>query len=269
MLSNEGNLQSLKVELTTCSTTVDKKPRDNNNPKTWWILIQAVFLAKMGYKILFITTEMSTKMVMRRIDAIWCCLNYSLFKAGQLPPDQEKRYYKYLDDQEGREECLVVEQATGGVQQVGVLVDLYNPDKVFIDGAYLLSDEDQDEDNWMATIRVFRGLHKLCLRQGKNIPIEATTQSKDEVGASLKSLQFAKAIAQECDVVAVLEQDEQMKNDKEIRLKPLKLREGDILSSVYMNWDFTAMDYSSIYQEMHAEKASNSKEEAKGVIVIE
>lgn len=236
--------------------------------KSWLEIIQAVQQAKNGYRVLFFTTEMSTKMVFRRIDAVWNSLNYTRFRKGQLLPDEEKRYFQYLEEMENtpdEEVMLVVEQATGGVSQISAKIDQYNPDIVYVDGAYLLEDEEGEEDNWAGMVRIWRGLHRLCLV--KDIPIVVTTQSKDEQGASLKSMSFAKAIANESDVVAVLEQDEQMKNDKEIMLKPLKIREGDNMRIVMMNWDFDEMKFNSIYSERVTEQADVKNVE--GVITLD
>ena len=236
--------------------------------KSWLEIIQAVQQAKNGYKVLFFTTEMSTKMVFRRIDAVWNSLNYTRFRKGQLLPDEEKRYFQYLEEMENTpddEVMLVVEQATGGVSQISAKIDQYNPDIVYIDGAYLLEDEEGEEDNWAGMTRIWRGLHRICLAKDK--PIVVTTQSKDEQGASLKSMSFAKAIANECDVVAVLEQDEQMRNDKEIMLKPLKIREGDNMRIVMMNWDFDEMKFNSIYSERVTEQADVKNVE--GVITLD
>jgi len=236
--------------------------------KSWLEIIQAVQQAKNGYRVLFFTTEMSTKMVFRRIDAVWNSLNYTRFRKGQLLPDEEKRYFQYLEEMENTpddEVMLVVEQATGGVSQISAKIDQYNPDIVYIDGAYLLEDEEGEEDNWAGMVRIWRGLHRLCL--AKNIPIVVTTQSKDEQGASLKSMSFAKAIANESDVVAVLEQDEQMKNDKEIMLKPLKIREGDNMRIVMMNWDFDEMKFNSIYSERVTEQ--EDVKNVEGVITLD
>lgn len=218
--------------------------------KSWWEVIQSVHLAKLGYKVLFFTTEMATTAVMKRIDAVWCKLNYSRFKKGQLLPDEEKRFFNYLDEMENKpddEVMLVVEQATGGVTQISAKIDQYEPDIVFIDGAYLLENDEGDEENWLSMVKIWRGLHKLAL--AKDVPIVVTTQSKDETNATLKSAQFAKAIAQDCDVFVVLEQDAQMKYDREMKMRPLKLREGSLLNTVMLNWDFDDMNYSSLYSQ--------------------
>jgi len=144
-------------------------------------------------------------------------------------------------------------------------VNLNQPDIVYVDGAYLLSDEEGDEDNWMGLVRVWRGLHGLALLKDK--PIIVTTQSKDESRASLRSMAFAKAVANDSDIVVSLEQDEQMRNDKELLMRPLKLREVESRHCVMLNWDFNEMKYNSIYKEIELEKPS--VKEATGVITLD
>jgi replicative DNA helicase len=236
--------------------------------KSWLEIIMAVAQAKAGYRVLFFTTEMSKEMVMRRIDAVWNSLNYSRFKKGQLLPDEQKKYFKYLDDMEqtpDEDVMLIVEQATGGISQISAKIDQHKPDIVYIDGAYLLEDEEGDEDNWAGVVRIWRGLHRLCLLKKK--PIVVTTQSKDESGATIKSLSFAKALSNEVDVLAVLEQDEQQKNDREASLRFLKLREGDSLSAVHLNWDFDKMKYNSIYKEQTVQQTDVKN--VSGVIALD
>lgn len=215
--------------------------------KTWFLLIIAVYMAKQGYKVLIFTTEMSTQMMIRRIDAIWCKLSYSRFVNGTLSPQELKRYEQYLNKIEGDTDSnLIVEQATGGVSQIGAKIDQHNPDIAMIDGAYLLEDDEGGDDDWKALVRVFRGLHRLALN--KKLPIFATTQSKERKVA-LDTISFAKAISNDCDVVLAGEQDDEMKADKEIKVKFLKIREGDSAGNIIMNWDFNEMNYSTVYME--------------------
>lgn len=215
--------------------------------KTWLLLIFAVYMAKQGYKVLLFTTEMSTEMIIRRIDAIWCNLSYSRFRDGKLTKDEYDRYEKYLEKIEGNvDENIIIEQATGGVANISAKIDQHRPEMVMIDGAYLLQDDDQGDDDWRALVRVFRGLHSLCLT--KNIPILASTQSNEQK-ASLGAISFAKHIRADCDVIMALEQDDEMKADKEIAIKFLKIREGEIPGRILMEWDFDKMKYGTIYME--------------------
>jgi hypothetical protein len=190
---------------------------------------------------------MATKMIIRRIDAIWCKLSYSRFLDGKLTADEFKRLEKYYASIEGDVDSnLIIEQATGGVANVGAKIDQHQPEMVMVDGAYLLEDDDSGEDNWQALVRVFRGLHRLCLT--KKIPMLASTQSNEQK-ASLGAISFAKHIRADCDVIMALEQDEEMYADKEIAIKLLKMREGEIPGRILMEWDFKEMKYGTIYME--------------------
>ena len=215
--------------------------------KTWMEVIWAVNQAKMGYRVLFMTTEMSTELIMRRIDAVWNKFSYTKFRDGRLSLEELKKYEKYLAEMEGNEDFnLIVEQATGGISQVAAKIDQHKPDVVYIDGAYLLEDEEKGEDDWRGLVRIWRGLHRLVLL--KKVPIVASTQSKEK-RITLSSISFAKAISNDSDVVLALEQDEQQFYDREIRLVSLKIREGELGGAIILNWDFNRMDWSEIYSE--------------------
>lgn len=230
--------------------------------KTWLLCIEAVHLAKMGHKVLFITSEMHVHNIMKRIDAIWNGFDYSRFSIGQLTSIEEKKYKKFLDNLKDSEYVLDVEQATSGVAGVAAKIDEFKPEIVFVDGAYLLTDED-DEDDWKGTLNIWRDMHRLALDKG--CPIVASTQSKDETGASMKSLSFAKAISNEVDCLVVIEQDFQMKLDKEVLIKPLKVREGEIQHNILNRWDFNKMDFRAVYTEKASAASSDIPE---GVILL-
>lgn len=218
--------------------------------KTWFEAICAVAMAKMGYKVLFFTTEMSSDAIMKRIDAVWCNLNYTRFNRGQLTPQELTRFEQYLENLEGDEESnLIVEQVNIGVSEISAKIDQHQPDMVFVDGAYLLEDEAEGEDDWRAQVRIFRGLKRIA--RAKKIPLFASTQSKSEK-ANLSSIAFASHIKADADIILGLQQDEEMRQDKEIAVVPLKLREGEINSRILMNWKFSepdGMNYSTLYAE--------------------
>jgi ABC-type iron transport system FetAB ATPase subunit len=233
--------------------------------KSFLLVLIAVCLAKLGYRVLLGTTEMSLDMMFRRVDAVWNKLDYSRFKIGKLTIQEEKRYKKYLKEMETTDKFLVIEQLNGGVSQVSAKIEQHNPDIVLIDGAYLLEDEEGDEDNHAGKVRIWNGLHQICL--DKNKPMCVTTQSKDESGTSLKSINFAKALATATDNFLSLEQTKQMRYDKEITIKPLKLREGELLYSLTTKWDFNAMDFSTVYTSDGRDELAESADKPKGVII--
>lgn len=233
--------------------------------KTWFEAICAVAMAKMGYRVLFFTTEMSSNAIMKRIDAVWCNLNYTRFNQGKLTSQEYKRFETYLADLEGDEESnLIVEQINIGVSEISAKIDQHKPDMVFVDGAYLLEDESEGEDDWRAQVRIFRGLKRIA--RAKKVPVFASTQSKTEK-ANLSSIAFASHIRADADIILGLQQDEEMKQDKEIAVVPLKLREGEINSRILMNWKFSepnGMDYSTLYAEGADGRRANTDIQSDG-----
>jgi len=215
--------------------------------KTWAEVILAVNLAKAGYKVLFATKEMNPDQVMKRIDAVWANVSYNDFNRGRLCPKDEARFMEYLQQMEGNaENNLIVELVTGGVTNISALIDKHQPDIVVVDGAYLMT-EDEDDDDWKGIMKVWRGLKQICL--AKKVPVITTSQLKDSEKVSLGKISFSKAIANECDVVIALEQSEEMRNDKEIKWKPLKLRDAEMSIWFMTNWDWSSMNYQPIYVE--------------------
>jgi replicative DNA helicase len=215
--------------------------------KTWALAILATLLAKAGYKILFITREMNTDQMMMRIDAIWAGISYGDFSRGKLSPTDEQKLVNYYDTMEANKDAnLVVELSTGGVTNCAAMIDKHSPDLVLVDGGYLMT-EDDDEDDWKGVMKVWRGFKNIAL--AKKVPFIVTSQIKEADKVSLGKISFSKALANECDAVIALEQTEEMKEDKEIRWKPLKLRNSDMTSSFMTRWDFSAMNYEPIYVE--------------------
>jgi replicative DNA helicase len=238
MLGWVGNDQPMQMRET--SRGKDKKPYVNNIPKTWSLIILGVALAKTGTKVLFITREMSPDQVLKRTDAVWCAISYNDFNRGQLSIKDETKYREYLNHMAEKEVNFVVELATGGVTNIAALIDKHEPEVVFVDGAYLMTD-DEDDDDWRGTMKVWRGMKQICL--AKKVPIVATSQSKESEKVTLGKISFSKALANECDVVIALEQDSEMFKMKDMMWKPLKLRDSEMTGYFVTKWDWNHMDY--------------------------
>ena len=80
-----------------------------------------------------------------------------------------------------------------------------------------------------------------------DIPVCANTQQDVRAKKGwLGSINFARAITHESDVVMTLERDEEMIEDNEAKITLNKQREGT-LGSVMLNWDFSTMNFGGIY----------------------
>lgn len=222
--------------------------------KTWLECIVGAYMQRNNYRVLHFTTEMSEEQIIDRYDALQTAyyhngFNYSRFTDGKLTPEEEANYFDYLENISPKLEKLIVDTAEGA-SGVSAKIDLYEPDIVMIDGAYLMIDDLGAKDDWLRVTNIWRSLKKIA--KNKNIPIFVNTQTDSttskKTGAGLENIGFSKAIGHDSDIVFTLFRDEQMIEDKEAKVKLLKHREGS-LGSLMMTWDFKTMNFQEIYSE--------------------
>lgn len=238
--------------------------------KTWFLILISAYCQLNGYRVLFLTTEMAEEQIEDRIEAMLVKMmlgedfNYGRFKSGTLNPTEEQAYYSLLDAKETLEP-LVVETATG-VSNVSAKIEQYNPDVVFIDGAYLMEDDRGAKEDWLRVTHITRDLKSLAKLKKKPIFInsQADSTTSKKTGPELENIGFSKAVGHDSDVVLGLLRDEEMIEDKEMKVKILKQREGT-LGSVMLNWDFTRMDFSTLYSENTTEE---DNPEERGLVNI-
>lgn len=240
--------------------------------KTWLECIIGAYMQRNGYRVVHFTTEMSEEQIIDRYDALqvgffYKGFNYTRFTDGKLTPEEEKNYFDYLKNKSPKLERLIVDTAEG-VSGVSAKIDLYEPDMVLIDGAYLMVDDMGAKDDWLRVTNIWRGLKRIA--KSKNIPIFVNTQTDSttskKTGAGLENIGFSKAIGHDSDIVLTLFRDEQMIEDREAKVKLLKHREGN-LGSLMMTWDFKNMDFQEIYSEYDksdVEEVDKSKTDSSG-----
>lgn len=239
--------------------------------KTWFWILVASYCQLNGYRVLFLTTEMSEEQIEDRLEAMLIPMmmgeefNYGRFKSGTLTQQEEKLYFDFLDMKHSLEP-LIVETATG-VSNVSAKIEQYQPDVVFIDGAYLMEDDRGAKEDWLRVAHITRDLKALA--KLKKLPIcinsQADSTTSKKTGPELENIGFSKAIGHDSDVVLGLLRDEEMIEDREMKVKVLKQREGT-LGNVVLNWDFTTMNFSTLYSE-NAEGDKESPQD-RGLIDI-
>ena len=106
--------------------------------------------------------------------------------------------------------------------------------------------DDSDDKDWKGIVETWWGFKQIALN--RSIPTFTNMQLKSGK-ASADNIAMAKYIIQYCDVMIGMEQDEQMFNDKELKIKPIKLRDAEMGGSFVIRWDFTKMDWTPVYGE--------------------
>lgn len=239
--------------------------------KSWFHVLCSSYAMLNGYKVCMFVTEMSTDLMQDRFDAMlygMICgnFNYSAFKSGKFDREMEEKYFEFLEEDLPRLEPLIIETATG-VSSIVSVIQKEKPDIVFIDGAYLMEDERGAKDDWLRITHITRDLKRVA--KNWHIPIVINTQAdkntSKKTGPELGSIMYSQSIGQDSDNVLALFRDEIMINDKEMGIKVLKQREGT-LGKVTINWDFTIMNFDSIFSENEAEDDFSDEEHEENII---
>lgn len=224
--------------------------------KTWFEVILAASCLLQGCSVVHFITEMSTRLMQDRYDALLCSrtkgvdIDYNQFSRGTMPKEEMEAYFDYLDDTLPKLEPLYIESATGVIAMEQRIKEL-NPDIIFVDGVYLMEDDQKAKEDWLRIAHITRDLKKMAKRLKK--PVIINTQLDEnvakKVSPKLGDIKYTQAIGQDSDNIIALFRDDVMVNDREMGVKVLKNREGD-LGTVTLNWDFTCMDFSEIYGNM-------------------
>lgn len=227
--------------------------------KSWFTIIVAAHCILLGYKVLFFTTEMSEELIQGRLEAVLYSkcygeIDYEKFRRGALDVKTERKFFQFLSEDLPEFQPLIISLGTSPMS-VAATIDKYKPDIVFIDSVYLMDDDQGAKDDWLRITHITRDLKKLCNRT--EIPIfinsQADKNTSKKTGPELGSISYAQSLGQDSDNILALYRDETMINDREMAIKVLKQREGN-LGKVVMNWDFNVMNFSEIYNEVEEDE---------------
>lgn len=210
--------------------------------KTWLLNLLAHKHINEGLKVLFFTKEMPSKQVARRFDALQFKLPYQDLRSGSLNSHIEAKWQKEAEQVQVPGSLHIVGEESGGVSHVAAKIERYKPDVIYIDGMYLMDDDQRARDSWLRIGNISRALKKLA--KSANIPIIASVQfnrqaSRTEGDASNIA---SGDIAKDADLILGLFQSEDQFLQKQITLKVLKQREGQ-RPEIDLDWDIGQMQF--------------------------
>lgn len=214
--------------------------------KTWILCVIASNLLKAGYKVLFLTKEMSPNQILKRMDAILAQVSYNRLKNGKLSPAEEEQYRIYLEKYAPKyANKLSIELVVNGVNECVAKVDAFQPEVLLVDGGYLMS-EGTDPEDWKAVISVWKAFKTMSL--SRKVPTIITSQLTEK-----NTIAYSTGLKQYCDGMWVLKQDEVQRASKEISVENLKIRDGEHLLPFTMNWDWNEMKFDVAFQAFDSE----------------
>lgn len=198
---------------------------------------------------MFQSFEMTNREQQNRYDAMRAKVSHNRLIAGTLTDVEEERYKKTLDDMSSEKTNFwLVDSAHGlTVSAIHSKVQTLQPDVIFIDGVYLMMDEQTGEANTpQALTNITRSLKRLAQRVNK--PVIITTQAlnwKTKKGkVSTDSIGYSSSFLQDADVVFGLEREDELVDDTRI-LKVMAARNsGNVEAPMIWDWN------SGLFREM-------------------
>jgi replicative DNA helicase len=190
---------------------------------------------------MFQSFEMTNREQQNRYDSMRAQVSHNRLISGTLTQDEEKRFQEALNNMsEDESDFWLVDAAHGiTVSAIQSKIQTLNPDVVFIDGVYLMMDEQTGESNTpQALTGITRALKRLAQRTNK--PIVITTQAlnwKTKKGkVSTDSIGYSSSFLQDADVVFGLEREDENVDDTRT-LKVMAARNsGNVEASLMWDW---------------------------------
>lgn len=192
--------------------------------KSTLCLQMGINIHNAGHSVMFQSFEMSNTEQASRYDAMRSRLSHHRLITGTMTTEEESRYRSTLRTLAQYNAGFKLVDSSAGLTVTGIAnkIQTLQPDVVFIDGMYLMVDEQGAEPGSpRALTNITRGLKRLA--QKTNKPIIVSTQylsHKTKAGkATLDSIGYASSFAQDADVVLGLERED----DSVDELRTLKI----------------------------------------------
>jgi replicative DNA helicase len=200
----------------------------------------AVNVHKDGWVPAFQSFEMSNLEQQRRHDAMRAHISSGRLERGCLKPDEEARYQKMLTGMENMHKFYLTESISAySVSQLSIKLEKLQPNILFVDGVYLMTDEISGERGTPIALRnITQSLKRVA--QKFSIPVVQTTQvlnSKVRGGQiTADSIAFSSSFHQDSDVIFALQRQDE--NDDSSRLLKIVASRNTGPAEVELLWDW-------------------------------
>ncbi len=227
--------------------------------KSTMLLLSAMF-ANMGfYRPLFIGFEMSNDEQAERHDAIRAGISHSKLRDGELHADDFQKVEKMTRRLESMPAMIFTADTASASTLSGIaaLVDKYKPDVVYIDGVYMVQDENgEPQGSPQALTNISRGLKRMA--QNTNLPFAISTQvltwkMDRKRGVTTGSIGYSSSFGQDSDVLIGVEPTDDPDINK------VKILDGRNVKrmEIYVKWDWET----GVFEEMEPEDLNEMSDE--------
>ena len=195
-----------------------------------------------GYAPMFQSFEMSNSEQLSRYDAMRARVSHSRLQKGAINAEEESRYKSILKNMEGAHHNFwLVDSAAGAtVSGIASKIQVLQPDIVFIDGTYLMVDENGEKPGSpQAITNITRSLKRLAQRINKPVVIstQVLTNKMRNGQVTADAIGYSSSFHQDADVIFGLQREDENVDDTRL-LKVIASRNSGP-AEVSMLWDWS------------------------------
>jgi hypothetical protein len=187
--------------------------------KSWMLAYFIAHAFNQNKRAIIYTKEMTADNIFQRAVACMAGINYQDFRRGKLIPEEKQAIYairSYIHALQASNHlvCLSGQDAPEGQDTVPWLqskVEKYDPDFVFIDGMYLMSDFKNAKKENQQVKNISRALRQMILQTHKPVicTLQANRAAAKNQDANLDEIAFSDAMSQDatCIIRVINEKD--------------------------------------------------------------
>lgn len=221
--------------------------------KSLFELIMANACHRHGLRPMFISFEMSVAEQESRYDALNAKVPYDRILSGQLSEAEMERIRKSMVLSKNMQPFIMSEDASSltTVSAIANKIQEYQPDAVYIDGMYLMDDENgEPKGSPQALTNITRGTKRLAQRF--DIPVVGTSQvlswklnNKRTRAITADAIGYTSSFVQDADLVLGVERNPDLDDQAIIRVVEARTAAH---AEVHVKWDWTTMEFAEVYE---------------------
>jgi replicative DNA helicase len=219
--------------------------------KSLFELIMANACHRHGLRPMFISFEMSVAEQESRYDALNAKVPYDRILSGQLSEAELERIRKSMVLSKNMQPFIMSEDSSSltTVSAIAAKVQEYQPDAVYIDGMYLMDDENgEPKGSPQALTNITRATKRLA--QKFDIPVVGTSQvlswklnNKRTRAITADSIGYTSSFVQDADLVLGVERNPDLDDQAIIRVVEARTAAR---AEVHVKWDWVTMEFEEV-----------------------
>jgi replicative DNA helicase len=221
--------------------------------KSLFELIMANACHRHGLVPLFISFEMSVAEQRSRFYSLIAKIPYERILSGQMSEAEFDRLERAMRMMKNMQPFIMSEDSSSltTVSAIASKIQEFQPDAVYIDGMYLMDDENgEPKGSPQALTNITRGVKRLAQRF--DIPIVGTSQvlswklnNKRTRAITADSIGYTSSFVQDADLVLGVERNPDLDDQAIIRVVEARTAPH---AEVHVKWDWQTMEFEEVYE---------------------